>query len=42
LLDKLGFYDRVTALVDEGRATDAIYPDLSKAFDTIPHDIFVS
>ena len=35
------FYDKVTPLVNEGKAADVIFLDFSKAFDTIPHVILL-
>ncbi|KAK4817470.1 hypothetical protein QYF61_015804 [Mycteria americana] len=37
----ISFYDKVTRLVDEGKAVDVVYPDFSKAFDTVSHSILL-
>ena len=37
----ISFYDKVTRLVDEGKAVDVVYLDSSKASDTVPHSILV-
>ncbi|KAK4825548.1 hypothetical protein QYF61_000125 [Mycteria americana] len=37
LTNLISFYDKVTCLVDEGKAVDVVCLDFSKAFDTVSH-----
>ncbi|KAK4810354.1 hypothetical protein QYF61_019273 [Mycteria americana] len=41
LTNLISFYDKVTRLVDEGKAVDVVYLGFGKAFDTISHRILL-
>ncbi|KAK4815560.1 hypothetical protein QYF61_004077 [Mycteria americana] len=41
LTNLISFYDKVTCLVDEGKAVDVVYLEFSKAFDMVSHSILL-
>lgn len=41
LTSLISFYDKVTHSMGKGKATDVVYPYLSKAFDPISHSILL-
>ena len=41
LTNLISFYDKVTHLMDEGKAVDVAFLDFSKAFDTGSHSILL-
>ena len=41
LTNLISFYDKMTRLLDKGKAIHIIYLDFQKAFDTITHRILI-
>ncbi|KAK4830388.1 hypothetical protein QYF61_010899 [Mycteria americana] len=41
LTNLIAFYDKVTCLVDVGRAVDIVYLDFSRAFDKVSHSLLL-
>jgi len=39
LTNLMSFCEKVTHLVDEGKAVDFVYLEINKAFDTVSHSI---
>ena len=41
LTNLISFYDKMTQLLDEGKAVDIVYLDFQKTFNTAPHRILI-
>ena len=41
LTNLISFYDKMTCLVDEGKAVAVVYLDFTKAFDAVSHSILL-
>ena len=41
LTNLISFYDKMTQLLDEGKAVHIVYLNFQKAFDTVPHRILI-
>ncbi|GAB0199615.1 mitochondrial enolase superfamily member 1 [Grus japonensis] len=41
LTNLVSFYDKVTRLVDDGKAVDVVCLDFSKGFDTVSHSLLL-
>eukprot|EP00061_Rhincodon_typus_P007464 g29184.t1 len=37
LTNLIKFFEKVTKMIDDGKAVDVVYMDFSKAFDKVPH-----
>ena len=41
LTNFIGFFNSMTGLVGKGRAVDVVYLDFSRAFNTVPNNVFI-